>query len=473
MQLSRRQALSTAAALLSLPSFSWARRAGAVAGSDAGAFLDAVSRGDLAEVRRRLAEDASLARSRAGDGRSAYVLAHVGGHEEVAAALLEAGLELDVVEAVLAENWARFDALVAADPGLVERAHPIGGTPLYGAALVGSLALWRLRGRGCDPDLAPAGGSGFTPARGALTSARDEWARIALCDLCGNGAAVNAPQAGGSSVLHGAVLRRDAACVRLAVRKGADPLAVDEAGRTPRELALAIGWEEGARLLAEPERLPRDRRGSRFALDANREPIARPDLTDVPRARQNRVTGASHARLDELRELVAPDPRLVFSISSDDELAIEACAHTGVRPIIRFHLDRGAPLSLPTAVSLGDLDAITFWLERDPSLVHERGAHDFPLMWYAALGGGSVEVAERLARFGVHVDQESTGSTTLHLCVGRRDDLDLARWLLERGADPEAVGYKWSRAGETPLAIALAADNARAAALLRDAGARR
>jgi len=473
VQLSRRQALSTAAALVSLSARSWLPGARGSGRFDPGVFLDAVRRGDLAEVRRGLAEDASLARARAGDGRSAYVLASVAGHEEVAAALQEAGLELDVVEAVLAEDWARFEELVAADPSLVERAHPIGGTPLYAAALVGSLGMWRLRGHGCAPDAAPAGGSGFTPARGALEAARDEWARIALCDLCSNGADVNAPQAGRSSVLHGAVLRRDADCVRLAVRKGADVRAVDEAGRTARELALAIGWEEGARVLAEPERLPRDRRGSRFALDANRAPIARPDLSDVPRALQNRVTGASHARLEVLRELVAPDPRLVFSISTDDELAIEACAHTGVRPIIRFHLDHGAPLSLPTAVSLGDLDAITFWLERDPLLVHERGAHDFPLMWYAALGGGSVEVAERLARHGVPVDQESTGSTALHLCVGRRDDLELARWLLERGADPEAVGYKWSRAGETPLALALAADNPKAAALLRGAGAKR
>jgi ankyrin repeat protein len=192
----------------------------------------------------------------------------------------------------------------------------------------------------------------------------------------------------------------------------------------------------------------------------------------VPQELQNRVTGFSHARLAPLQELVATDPRLIFSVSTDAELAIEACAHTGMREIIRFHLDHGAPLSLPTAVSLGDDAAVDFWLARDPTLVNERGAHDFPLMWYAVLGGGSVAMAERLARHGVPLDQETQATTALHLCA-KRDDPDLAAWLLERGLDANAVGYAWSRAGKTPLQIALAEGHERVAGLLKGAGARR
>jgi len=471
MQLSRRQALASLGALVSLSAVSSPRpRSGPR--PRAAEFLDAVRAGSLERVRALLEEDPALAGSADESGRSAFVLAHLAGHVAVAACLRETGLELDIVEAVLAEDWPRVETLVKEDPGLLRAAHPIGGTPLYAAALVGSRGPWRLRGLGCLSDDAPAGGTGFTPARGALEASRPEWARIGISDLCGNGGDVNAPQRAGSSVLHGAVARRDATLVRLAIRKGADPKAVDAQGRTARALAQELTWEEGAALLEHPETLPRDHRASRYALDANREPIRRADLSDVPQARQNEVTGSSHFNLKRLRELVTPDERLIWSVSTDDELAIEACAHVGSRDVIRFHLDHGAPLSLPTAVSLGDLEAVRFWLQRDPQLVHERGAHDFAVLWYAVLGGGSVEMAECLVELGVPLEQNSMGTTTLHWCAMRKD-VELARWLLEQGADPEPVGYFWNRDGETPLQVAEAEGNTAVAAVLREAGARR
>jgi ankyrin repeat protein len=365
-----------------------------------------------------------------------------------------------------------MEELARAEPARMQRVHPIGGTPLYAAALVGSLDFYRLRSLGCDPDLAPPGGTGFTPARGALESARPSWARISLCDLLGNGGDPNARQQGGSSLLHGAVLRRDEMLVRLAVRKGAAALATDDAGRTARDLALELGWEAGAKLLADHRSLPRDNRASRFDLDANREPVHRPDLSGVPQEQQSRVTGASHGNLATMREHVSRDPRLSFSLSTDDELAIEACAHTGARPIIRYHLDQGAPLSLPTAVSLGDLEAVAFWLERDPTLIHERGAHDFPLLWFALLGGAQagteVEMAELLVHHGASPEQETMGTTTLHLCA-QRDARDLAAYLLELGADPGAIGYKWHRDGRTPLQMAEEEGHTALAELLREA----
>jgi ankyrin repeat protein len=471
---SRRQALSSLGAVFSAvclaPHLGGALRRRS--GLDPRAFLDAVVAGDLARVRRLLEPDPSLARATDERGRSAFVLAHLHGHSAIAELLRATGLELDVVEAVLAEDWKRVEELAAAEPERMQRAHPIGGTPLYAAALVGSLGSHRLRSLGCDPDLAPDGGTGFTPGRGALESVEAGWARISLCDVLGNGGDPNARQRGGSSILHGAVLRRDEVLVRLAVRKGVLVETADDEGRTARDLALEIGWEAGAKLLADHRSLPRDNRASRFELDANREAVRRPDLSGVPQAVQNRVTGSSHGNLAAVREHVGSDPRLVFSLSTDEELAIEACAHTGARPIIRYHLDQGAPLSLPTAVSLGDVEAVSFWLERDPTLIHERGAHDFPLLWFALLGeeepGTAVEMAELLVRHDAAPDQETMGSTTLHLCA-RHDARDLAAYLLELGADPGAVGYKWHRDGRTPLQLAEEEGHTALAGLLRDA----
>lgn len=473
MVLSRRRTLAALASLV--PYACLAGRAVArprSANPDSHAFLDAVVAGDVARVRGMLERDAALAESRDEVGRSAFVLAHLHGRGDVADVLRATGLELDVIEAVLAEDWKRVEALAGDEPELMQRAHPIGGTPLYAAALVGSLDGYRLRGLGCDPNLAPPGGSGFTPARGALESVDAGWARLSLCDLLANGGDANARQRDGSSVLHGAVARRDETLVRLAIRKGAAVGARDDEGRTAQELATGLGWAAGAKLLADHASLPRDNRSSRFAFDANRESIVRPDLAGVPRELQSRVTSASHAKLDVVRGFVEKDPRLVFSISTDDELAIEACAHTGMRSIIRFHLDHGAPLSLPTAVSLGDVAAVTWWLDRDATLIHERGAHDFPLMWFAVLGGlaagTEIEMSELLVRRGASPDQETAGSTALHLCA-MHDARDLAAWLLERGADPAAVGRKWHRDGRTPLQIAEEEGHAATAAILRDA----
>jgi len=435
------------------------------------ALLAAVTSGNESRVQTILRDAPELAASVDEHGRSALVLAYLGGHEAIGKLLIASGMKLDVVEAVLAEDWPRFEELATQSPEVLAAAHPLGGTPLHAGAIMGSTSGWRMRGAGCVPDARPEGGNGFTAARMAMDSPHAHWARIALADLCSNGADVNAKQRNDSSVLHGAIVHRNERLLRLAIRKGANPAAIDGNGRTPEQLASHLGWHRGAKMLAQHADWPRDNRSSRFALDANRQPVIRPDLSDVPQKLQSQVTGNSHNNLAKVRELVATDKRLIFSISTDAELAIEASAHLGNQDLMSFHLDHGAPLSLPTAVARNDHDSIRFWLERDGSLVHERGAHDFPLMFYVVFGGGSIATAELLKSHGVDLDQESVGTTALHWCVARRQR-ELATWLLENGANPEPVGYRSNRNGETPLQAAIARGNDPMAKVLRNSGAR-
>jgi len=461
------------AALASALALSPAAGARALLGRDDGpeALLAAVRAGDLVRVRGLVGARPELASSRDAEGRSAYVLAHLGGHAEVAAVLLAAGLELDLVEAVLAEDWERAEALAEADPASVDALHPIGGTALYAAARVGQGDLYRVRALGCGYDTTPPGGSGFTPARAALEAPEGLGAWLALTDLLGNGSDVNAPQRDGSSVLHGAVERRDLRLVRLALRKGADVSARDAAGRTPLERARVLEWAEGVAQLEDEASVARDHSTSRLRWNAARERVELPDRSHVPQEAQSAITGASHFDIEKVRALLADDPLATFSFSTDAELAIEACGHTGNRPIIRLHLEHGAPLSLPTAISLGDLDHARFLLAEDPLRVHERGPHDFALMWYAAIGAGSIEAAELLLAAGTPIDQESQGTTCLHWAV-MREEPALVAWLLEHGADPSPVGHKWEPAGETPLALARRRGLAACADLLVAAGAR-
>lgn len=434
-------------------------------------FLDAVRAGDEPYVRRSLVERPALAATRDAAGLSALLHAHLAGHAPIAALLVKAGLELDIAECVFESDWKRMTELATRDPKLVNALHPIGGNLLYAGALAGTPDLYRIRALGCDPDGAPDGGSGRTPARAAMDQRTLSGARIAATDLLSNGSSVVAPQRAGDSVLHGAVRRRSDALVRLALRKGADVGARDVAGRTALDLARELEWSEGAQLLENHQLVPRDHRASRFWIDANGAPVRRPSLDGVSQAVQNQVTGSSHANLARLRELVSADARLIYSVSTDDELAIEACAHTGNREIMRFHLDHGAPCSLPTAASMGDVAMLRHLLDLDPRLIHERGAHDFAPMHYAAIGGGGVEVAALLHERGAPIDQETIGLTALHWSVSR-DMPDLTAWLLEKGADVAAVSFKWDRNGQTPLQIAFEEKLDRQIRLLRDAGAR-
>lgn len=471
MQPNRRSVVLTLAAALALPSRGLASCLNGDDVDAARALLDAVRTGNVARVRELVGARPALARTKDDAGRSAYVLARLGGQGEIAAVLLAAGLELDLVEAVLAGDWKRAQALAEADPGSVHAAHPVGGTPLYAAARVGADDLFHVRAMGCKPDAAPKGGTGFTPARAAVEAPEALAAWTALADLLGNGGDVNALQAGGSSVLHGAAARKDERLVRLALRKGADVAARDERGRTPLELAREQGWEAGVALLEGHARIARDHTTSRLRWNAARERVVVPDRSHVPHKEQNAVTGMSHFNVDGVRELLAADPLATFSFSTDAELAIEACGHTGQRDIIRLHLERGAPLSLPTAISLGDLDHARFLLQEDPLRVHERGPHDFALMWYPIIGENSIEAAELLLDAGAPIDQESCGETALHWAV-QGDAVELLRYLIERGAALDEVGWRSPRAGYTPLGLARKLGRKACADVLAAAGAR-
>lgn len=474
--ISRRRLLRViagAAAGTAVSTVAWsdnARTPDTLSPAQTGEFLAAIKAGNRQAATAMLDENAALTRATDERGRSAYILAHLSGHPEIAALLADRGLELDVVEAVLAADWDRVEKLAAENPAVMNAAHPIGGTPLYASALVGGAKQYRLRALGAEPDGRPPGGSGFTPARAAMDCADPVGAWLAAIDLLGNGGHVNVRQAHGDSVLHGAVRARDTRLVRLVIRKGGDVEARDDKGRTPLELAEALEWREGVELLRNEASIARDHRGSRFAFNAGREPFRLLPIDDIPTKLQNETTGSSHFDLERVRELLDEEPRLIHALSTDAELAIEACSHTGRRDIIRLHLDRGAPLSLPTAIGVGDLDHARWLLRRDPLLVNERGAHDFPVMWYPSIARGSVAAAEMLLQFGASLEQESGGETLLHRAAAR-GQTDLIDYLASKGANLQAVGYRKERAGTTPLELAIANDQGEAIRLLRELGA--
>ena len=433
-------------------------------------FLAAVVTGRQPEVAALLAEHPELVDVADAAGRSALVLALLEGHEPVAATLLEHGPTVGLIEAVMIPDWPRATALGQADPAALDAWHPVGGSALYASVRAGRDDTYILQDLGADPDANPRGRFGVTPAFGAIECRHQGDALRCLVALLSNGGHVNAPQREGDTLLHAAARRGDPALVRYLLRRGADARSRDARGRTALDLAQAAGHAAAATLLLQPDSVPRDDTSVRYAFDASGGAVTWPDLSDVPQSEQSAVTGPSHAKLDKVKEALRGEPRRSFSRSTQNELAIEACGHTGNRTIMRYHLDHGVPQSVCTSISIGDLPRAKALLAAHPSAIHERGPHDFALLWYAAIGGGSVEAAELLLDAGVPVDQESQGTTALHWAADR-GQLDLARLLVEKGADVDAPGYKFDRAGQRPLQLARESDQHDMVKLLQDLGA--
>lgn len=422
------------------------------ASDDVEAFLEAVRTGALDEALRLLSRAPTLAGARDDVGRSAFALAILHNHPEVAAAVRELGYAPDVVERCLAGELKAVIAEVGDDiEALAATPHPVGGNALWAAARGGVDDLWRLQSLGLDVERCANGGAtGAVHAALQIEDPLTAW--LTLLDLLGNSALPNAA-AGSESPLALAMRRGDARLVATLLRKGATPTATSDA-------------------LVSAASVQRDHRSSRFAYDASGAPWKRPDLDGVDVPTLQRIVGSSHRDLDTVKQLVGDDPRRSSAVSYQDELAVEAGAHMGNKAIVEFHLDNGAPLSLPTCFARGDLARAKALLAEDKLRAFERGAHDYAVMWYPVIGGCGVAGLELLMQHGAPVDQESCGTTALHWAA-QRGDADAVAFLLEVGANPNAVGYRFGRRADTPLAVAERSEQPAIVKLLTACGGRR
>lgn len=456
---------------------------------DSQLFRQAVLEGDEERVLRYLERDPGLAYGRDAQGRSPIVLAFVAGHRSIAELFQQRGVTLDLVEAAMLEDWPRVEEVGAVSPGLVNVPQPVGGTALHAAARWGRGSnLWRLAQLGADLDARSLeagvfGPAGATPARGALerwsggAAERTEAVRV-IFTLLGNGADPRAAS-GGETLLHAVAELEDDPWVphllRFLLRKGADPAARNGDGRSALDLARsrapggAPGAGEAARVLSKATEVPRDCRTSRFARNGSGAPYRPPAYEGLSQSLANRFVGLAHFDLDEVRRHLERQPLLAFVASSMDEMAVEAGAHMARPDMVNVLLDHGAPLSLPTALMSGRLGSAKELLSEDPARIRERGAHDFPLIWYPSMAGGDVQAAELLVNAGINLASEGKmGWTALHWAANAGHE-ELAEFWLEAGVDINAAS--WDE-GLTALDLAVARERSSLAQLLRSRGAR-
>lgn len=433
-------------------------------------LFDAIARGDSAAVDRYLTACPSLLSELDNRGRSILSQALVSRRPSVCEVIIRHGFQPDLHEAAMMRDWARLDALASKHPESVNRVHPIGGTAMYAAASGGAGAdLWRIYSHCALPNARPAGG--FSPLRAALEFPDVRTAEMTAATLLANGADARAADPDGWTVLHAATMRGSVPIVETLIRKGAHVGAQTPDGQRAVDLADRIGLSDLATILEHHERIPRDDDSLRRSLDATGREYALPSFDGVSMSLRSDFVGASHRDMQRVREALARDARLVHSIATTNEAAIEAGAHMGNHDIIELLLDHGAPYATTTAVVRNDLETVRSRLRAHPGAIHERGAHDFPMLWYAVIGGEKLDMAELLLDAGANPEQQHfLGTTALHFAV-LQEQRDMAVLLLEHGADPNRAGRKFSSDGQTPLQLARQRDNEAMVALLIDHGA--
>jgi ankyrin repeat protein len=446
---------------------------------DSQRFRAAVATGDAALVAAYLARDPALAGSRDERGRSVLAIACLAGRHEVAALLrrqLGKAPALDLVEAALAGDGERVQWWLGKAPGLVNELDATGFNAVHAAALAGKPALvMAMTVRGADFNALSADQPRRTPLRLAAEGPDDETADELVDLMLGNGGDPNAEQGDGVTPLHAAAAAGRRESIRLLIWSGADARRLTASGETALALAERRGRAPAAALLREAARLPRAHRSSRFAVTAGGGRFERPPQPALPQTVINEYVAVSHGSLPRMRELLALYPSLLLVNASWNELAVEAGAHTGFKDGVRLQLDQGAPCALPTAAMMGMVAHVRELLREDPLRIHECGAHNMPLPWFPAIGGGSaeqLEIARLLLDAGGEVNAHKRGQTALHWAA-RGGHVEMAELLLARGADVDARA--WLTTGErettTPLALARQGGHAGLIELLERHGA--
>lgn len=211
-------------------------------------FFEAIRAGDREKVSALLSADASLLAAKDEKGLGVYATARYSGRSEVAALLLEKGVELDIFAACMAGTKERLLQLIDEKPERVSEYSPDGWTPLHLACFFGQPELAaELMARGAEVNARSRNPMENT-ALHAAAAGRDQ---EAVCLLIEHGADVNARQHGGWTALHAASQNGDVEMVRLLIGAGADVGARAENQQSALDLAMTKGHQTVVDVLDE------------------------------------------------------------------------------------------------------------------------------------------------------------------------------------------------------------------------------
>ena len=202
-------------------------------------IIDAVKRGDFADVARLLDADRSLLRA-SENGVPVILLAVYHGKKEIARLFVDRGAELTFAEAIAVGEVERAREMLDAEPALLDSRSPDGYPALGLAVFFGQREFAReLIARGADVNQPADNTQRVAPVHAAAAAGDHE----TLALLLERGADANARQSSDFTPMHTAGSRGDRAMAELLMRFGAERLPVASDGTTPADVAASRGHD--------------------------------------------------------------------------------------------------------------------------------------------------------------------------------------------------------------------------------------
>ncbi len=117
------------------------------------------------------------------------------------------------------------------------------------------------------------------------------------------------------------------------------------------------------------------------------------------------MVGASHGRIERVRELLKETPQLANAAIDwgfgDWETALGAASHTGRREIAALLMEHGARPDVFTLCMLGVVDGVRAMIQAQPGLQRTGGPHGISMLAHARAGGEHARaVVEYLTALG-------------------------------------------------------------------------
>jgi len=332
------------------------------------------------------------------------------------------------------------------------------------------------------------------PSNAPIADAAQRGDIEAVRQLVRAGADVNAPQGDGMSALHWAAERGDAELTRLLVYAGAHVEAGTRIGRyTPLHLASRQARREVAQVLLEAGANPMARStnsgatplhlaaasGDRNIVSAMLAKGADPNATEGAWEQTPLIFAAANNRADAIRELLAagadPDRAALAVDVREWAVADQAAVERLTKALEEFRAQEGGgsnwaprPSQVQAAIELSrevqrrwpEMNADEGRDTRPATGGQEAGQQEQPMSYPEQIekwGGltpllhavrqGHVEATLALLEGGADLHKPSADETSALLMAALNGQWDLAKVLLDRGANPNQV----SIAGTTPL----------------------
>lgn len=432
-------------------------------------LFDAIKTGNKSQVEKLLNKEPGLRFIQDHKGRSLLWIAALNNHKELFSVIKNPEYVTDIFDMVAIADTEAINNLVKKDASILNITNKSGYTPLLAAAECGQGASSEtLIGIGAwiDAQLPVTKAAPIHLALQYPLIAEVNWM---VQVILGNGGNPNITDEKGNTPLHFAVANNNEFAVKMLLRKKADTSNKNKEGKTAENFFSASTPDKIKQLFNQNTDAKKDLYITRFNTKAGTV-ITRDDTYGLPYILVNEFVTSAHFNIEKTKKLLKQIPDLLLARATWDEIGVEGCTHLGNEPLCNFLLDAGSPLSICGLTMLGFEEQVKDLIKSNPLTINDRGPHDFPLIWYTAIGKPKPGIAEFLIANGADVNANIRGRSVLSECA-RRGHAELTELLIQNGADVNMVSIS-SFMGGTPLQIAKAWKSDNVITVLKKYGAK-